>query len=109
MEWLQNRIDSLTRLSLSASWPAGNLKVICVNPFEFNRYVDDFLLDEIRHMVYKNGNQLGECSHYVNYFVYKIKNADFFSPQFLSAKLQACMPLTNMEKEKSIIVYKGQW
>lgn len=54
-------------------------------------------------------NQLGECSHYLNYFVYKIKNADFFSPQFLSARLQACMPLTNMEKEKSIIVYKGQW
>lgn len=57
MEWLQNRIDSLTRLSLSASWPAGNLKVICVNPFAFNRYVDDFLLDEIRHMVYKNAKE----------------------------------------------------
>lgn len=57
MEWLQNRIDSFTRLSLSASWPAGNLKVICVNPFEFNRYVDDFLLDEARHMVYKNAKE----------------------------------------------------
>ena len=60
MEWLQNRIDSFTRLSLSASWPAGNLKVICVccvNLFEFNRYVDDFLLDETRHMVYKNAKE----------------------------------------------------
>ena len=57
MEWLQNRIDSFTRLSLSASWPAGNLKVICVNPFEFNRYVDDFRLDETRHMVYKNAKE----------------------------------------------------
>ena len=58
--------------------PAGNLKVICVNPFAFNRYVGDFLQEKPEMWFIKMlRNQFGEFSYYLNHIAFKIKNADF--------------------------------